>query len=137
MARATSGSRKLSDDLGGCLFNVAELRAGGSRIALKLGGQLVHRNTTDPLERPLVNVVDEMAIASGVAVPPVYVLRDEEGINAFAAGFTPDDAIIGVSRETLEYLKRDELQGVIAHEFSHILNGDMRFNLNLIGQTLR
>jgi Zn-dependent protease with chaperone function len=118
---------------GGSLFKVVELRAGGSGIAGKLGGQRVRRDSPDPLEQRLLNVVEEMAIASGVSPPPVYVLGDEGGINAFAAGFTPDDAVIGVNRGTLEYLTRDELQGVIAHEFSHILNGDMRFNLRLIG----
>ena len=90
-------------------------------------------NTTDPVERRLLNVVEEMALASGVPVPPVFLLDDEEGINAFAAGFSPSDAVIGVTRGCAEQLTRDQLQGVIAHEFSHILNGDMRLNLRLIG----
>src|SRR5205085_12313428 len=84
-------------------------------------------------ERQLRNVIDEMSIASGVPVPGVYVLDHEAGINAFAAGFSPNDAIITVTRGTLETLTRDELQGVIGHEFSHLLNGDTRLNIRLIG----
>ena len=80
----------------------------------------------------LLNVVEEMAIASGTPVPPVYLL-DEDGINAFAAGYKPGDAIIGVTRGAIEKLSREQLQGVIAHEFSHVLNGDMRLNIRLIG----
>ena len=102
-------------------------------VAESLGGRLVHSDTRDPTERKLLNVVEEMAIASGTATPPVYVLDDEGGINAFAAGFSPSDAVIGVTRGCAEQLSRDELQGVIAHEFSHILNGDMRLNIRLIG----
>ena len=118
---------------GGSLYKIVELRRGGEAVALMLGGRRIHPNTTDLNQRRLLNVVEEMAIASGVAVPPVFLLQDEPGINAFAAGFTPDDAVIGINQGTLDYLTRDELQGVIAHEFSHILNGDMRFNLRLIG----
>ena len=88
---------------------------------------------TDLDERKILNVVEEMAIASGTPVPPVYLMENEEGINAFAAGFTPGDAVIGVTRGCIRTLTRDELQGVIAHEFSHILNGDMRLNIRLIG----
>ena len=98
-----------------------------------MGGRLVNSNTTDPDERKLLNVVEEMAIASGVPMPQVYVLNEERGINAFAAGHTTGDAAIGVTRGCIEMLSRDELQGVIGHEFSHILNGDMRLNLRLIG----
>src|SRR5262249_41066417 len=83
--------------------------------------------------RQLLNVVEEMALAAGIPVPRVFVLEEERGINAFAAGFAPGDAVIGVTRGALELLTRDELQGVIAHEFSHVLNGDMRLNLRLIG----
>ena len=91
-------------------------------------------NTTDLGERAvLLNVVEEMAIASGTPVPPVFILDNERAINAFAAGTTPQNAVIGVTRGTIETLNREELQGVIAHEFSHILNGDMRLNLRLIG----
>ena len=117
----------------GSLFKTAELRSGGEAVALMLGGRRIQPTTTDPEERRVLNIVEEMAIASGVAVPPVYLLRNERSVNAFAAGYTIDDAVIGVNYGTLEYLNRDELQGVIAHEFSHILNGDMRFNLRLVG----
>jgi Zn-dependent protease with chaperone function len=98
-----------------------------------MGGRLVNSNTTDLDERKLLNVVEEMAIASGVPVPQVYVLEEERAINAFAAGHTTSDAAIGVTRGCIQMLSRDQLQGVIGHEFSHILNGDMRLNLRLIG----
>ncbi|MCA9581139.1 MAG: M48 family metallopeptidase [Myxococcales bacterium] len=117
----------------GSLYKIASLGKGGSRVAESLRGRPVLRNTTDLHERRLLNVVEEMAIASGIAVPQVYVLDQEQGINAFAAGFSPDDAVIGVTRGTLETLDREQLQGVIAHEFSHIFNGDMRLNIRLIG----
>ena len=116
----------------GSLYKTMSLSDGGRSVAEMLGGRLIARNTTDPDERRLLNVVEEMAIASGISVPNVYVL-DETAINAFAAGLTPNDAVIGVTRGTLRYLDRDELQGVIAHEFSHIFNGDMRMNIRLIG----
>ena len=112
------------------LFRLISLSGGGRAVADSLGGRLVPTTTDDPAERRLLNVVEEMAIASGLPVPPVYLL-EEEGINAFAAGYGPDDAVIGVTRGTLELLDRDELQGVVAHEFSHVLNGDMRLNLRL------
>ena len=118
---------------GGSLYKVAQLSGGGRVVAEELGGRLVDTSTSDPVERRLLNVVEEMAIASGTATPPVYLLDQEEGINAFAAGLTPQDAVIGVTRGTATTLDRDELQGVIAHEFSHILNGDMRLNIRLIG----
>ena len=102
-------------------------------MARQLGGTLVSPDTRDPLRSRLRNVIEEMAIASGVPVPEIYVLEQETGINAFAAGFTPGDAAIAVTRGTLEMLDRDELQGVIGHEFSHILNGDMRLNIRLMG----
>lgn len=108
-------------------------RNGGPAIATELGGRLVSRSSSDPLERRLINVVDEMAIASGIAAPAVYILDAEQGINAFAAGSRITDGVVAVTRGTLEQLSRDELQGVVAHEFSHILNGDMRLNLKLIG----
>ncbi len=118
----------------GSLYRTVSLSAGGSAVASQLGGRLLDpANTREPLERRLLNVVEEMALASGVPVPPVYVMDNEPGINAFAAGKTIGDAVIGVTRGTLEALSRDELQGVIAHEFSHILNGDMRLNIRLIG----
>lgn len=117
----------------GSLIRVAQLSAGGEAVALLLGGRLIDRQTRDPAERRLLNVVEEMALASGVPMPPVYVLDQESSINAFAAGHQPGDAVIGVSRGSLTYLSRDELQGVMAHEFSHILNGDMRLDLRLAG----
>ncbi len=117
----------------GSLFRMAQLASGGESVALLLGGRLLDRQTNDPAERRLLNVVEEMALASGVPIPPVYVLDQESSINAFAAGHQPTDAVIGVSRGCLAYLTRDELQGVMAHEFSHILNGDMRLDLRLAG----
>ncbi len=117
----------------GSAYKTSELAAGGSAVATLMGGRLVNQTTTDPNERKLLNVVEEMSIAAGVPMPQVYVLHDEPGINAFAAGHTTGDAAIGVTRGCIETLSRDELQGVIGHEFSHILNGDMRLNLRLIG----
>jgi Zn-dependent protease with chaperone function len=117
----------------GSAYKTNELSAGGSAVATLMGGRLVNQNTTDTNERKLLNVVEEMSIAAGVPMPQVYVLNDERGINAFAAGHTTGDAAIGVTHGCIEMLSRDELQGVIAHEFSHILNGDMRLNLRLIG----
>jgi Zn-dependent protease with chaperone function len=110
-----------------------QLRAGGAVIAAELGGMRVLPESASPEERQLLNIVEEVAIAATIAVPPVYVLHHEDGINAFAAGFTINDAVIGVTRGSLERLTRDELQGVIAHEFSHILNGDMAMNIRLMG----
>jgi Zn-dependent protease with chaperone function len=110
-----------------------QLSGGGSVVAELLGGRVVSPSTKDRDERRLLNVVEEMALASGIPVPTVYLLEREQGINAFAAGFSQSDAVIGVTRGTMELLSRDELQGVIAHEFSHVLNGDMRLNLRLIG----
>jgi Zn-dependent protease with chaperone function len=115
------------------LYRSLQLRSGGGEIARSLGGTAVDPSTDDPLRRRLYNVVEEMAIASGVPVPEIFVLEHEQGINAFAAGFTTTDAAVAVTRGTLEHLDRDELQGVIAHEFSHIFNGDMRLNIRLIG----
>ena len=118
---------------GGTLFKIAQLRGGGQVVAEQLGGRLLNSDSAVPSEQQLLNVVQEMAIASGTPTPPVYLLDHEAGINAFAAGFTPSDAVIGVTRGAVEGMTRDELQGVIAHEFSHILNGDMRLNIRLIG----
>jgi Zn-dependent protease with chaperone function len=117
----------------GSLYKIAELASGGESVALMLGGRAVNPQTTDPAERRILNVVEEMALASGVPVPPVFVLDHEPSINAFAAGHQPGDAVVAVSRGCLEYLSREELQGVLGHEFSHILNGDMRLNLRLVG----
>lgn len=115
------------------LVRTARLRGGGGIVARELGGVLVPQDTTDPQLRRLRNVVEEIAIASGVTVPEVYLLPDEPAINAFAAGWSTSDAAIAVTSGALERLNRDELQGVIAHEFSHVLNGDMRLNIRLIG----
>jgi Zn-dependent protease with chaperone function len=115
------------------LIRMASLSQGGGHVARSLGGRQIAGSDQDPLHRRLVNVVEEMAIASGLPVPEIYVLESERGINAFAAGRTPADAAIGVTRGALEQLTRDELQGVVAHEFSHILNGDMRLNTKLMG----
>jgi Zn-dependent protease with chaperone function len=117
----------------GSAYKTNELAGGGGSVATLMGGRPVNPNTLDPDERKLLNVVEEMAIASGVPVPQVYVLDEEQGINAFAAGHTTSDAAIGVTRGCIQMLSRDQLQGVIGHEFSHILNGDMRLNLRLIG----
>lgn len=117
---------------GGSAVKILSLRDGGHVVAESLGGEKLGHDPDSLAERQLLNVVEEMAIASGVPVPPVYVLK-EEGINAFAAGFTPDDAVLGVTQGCIELLDRNELQGVIAHEFSHILNEDMRINIRLIG----
>lgn len=113
------------------LYKWSEFRTGGSAVAESVGGRRVSPQTTDLSERRLLNVIEEMAIASGVPMPAVYVLDDEPAINAFAAGLTTSDAVVAVTRGTLEKLTRDELQGVIGHEFSHILNGDMRLNVKL------
>ncbi len=118
----------------GALFKISQLRRGGGEsVATMLGGQQVYPDTTDFFEKRLRNVVEEMAIAAGIPVPPIYLLPKENGINAFAAGFTPSDAIVAVTYGTMTGLTREELQGVIAHEFSHILNSDMRMNINLMG----
>ncbi|HIK15063.1 MAG TPA: M48 family metallopeptidase [Leptolyngbyaceae cyanobacterium M33_DOE_097] len=117
----------------GSLYKTQQLKAGGAVIATELGGTLIAPEDATPEEQELLNIVEEMAIAAGVPIPQVYLLDQEQGINAFAAGNTPSDAVIGVTRGTLEQLTRDELQGVIGHEFSHILNGDMRLNLRMVG----
>ena len=119
--------------LGGSFYKIMALSGGGRTVADALGGQLIPQNTNDLKQRRLLNVVEEMAIASGIPAPPVYILTGEPGINAFAAGFTPRDAVIGVTEGLVDHLNREQLQGVIAHEFSHIFNGDMRLNIRLMG----
>ena len=119
--------------LAGSLYKIMALSAGGKVVAEALGGQLIPQNTQDLNQRKLLNVVEEMAIASGTPAPPVYLLANERGINAFAAGLSPRDAVIGVTQGTIDHLSREQLQGVIAHEFSHIFNGDMRLNIRLMG----
>ena len=117
----------------GSVFKTLELSRGGIAVADMLGGRLINPNTNNPDERKLLNVVEEMAIAAGLPVPPVYVLPGEQAINAFAAGHSSSDAVVAVTQGCLKLLTRDELQGVIGHEFSHILNGDMSLNLRLMG----
>ncbi len=112
---------------------IASLRGGGAAVAHSVGAREVPPDTRDPDERKLRNVVEEMAIASSVPVPRVFVIDDEASINAFAAGYAVEDAAVAVTRGCMQKLSRDELQGVVAHEFSHILNGDMRLNIRLIG----
>ena len=120
--------------VGASVAKTIELSAGGGgRVARQMGGTLIDTDAGDPMRRRLRNVVEEMAIASGVPVPEIYVLEQEGGINAFAAGLGTGDATVAVTRGALELLDRDELQGVIGHEFSHILNGDMRLNVRLMG----
>ncbi|HCM1035180.1 TPA: M48 family metallopeptidase [Vibrio parahaemolyticus] len=115
-------------------IRLSELNANGGRgVAESIGGKLISTDTSNAKHRQLLNVVEEMSIASGIPVPPVYVMAEEHGINAFAAGMSINDAVIGVTQGALDAFSRDELQGVIAHEFSHILNGDMRLNTRLIG----
>lgn len=117
----------------GSLLKYLHLSAGGRRVAESVGATLVAPDDRDPARRRLLNIVEEMAIASGTPVPSVYLLEREAGVNAFAAGLTLDDAVVCVTRGCLELLNREQLQGVVAHEFSHILNGDMRLNLRVIG----
>lgn len=117
----------------GSLFKLMQLSAGGAVVARDLGGRQVDPSTRDFNERRLINVVEEMSIASGLPTPEIWILDGEEGINAFAAGTDPANAVIGITRGTLERLNREELQGVVAHEFSHILNGDMKLNMRLTG----
>jgi Zn-dependent protease with chaperone function len=114
-------------------YKISTLRSGGGAVARQFGATLVASDTTNFAYRRLRNVVEEIAIASGVPVPEIYVLEDEPAINAFAAGYTTADAAVTVTRGCLDKLTRDELQGVIAHEFSHVLNGDMRLNIRLMG----
>ncbi|MEI6224544.1 MAG: M48 family metallopeptidase [Deltaproteobacteria bacterium] len=119
--------------LSGSAFHAVRLASGGGdAVARMLGGRAVDRQTTDPAERRLVNVVEEMAIASGLPVPRLYVLDAESGMNAFAAGFTPERSVVAVTRGTLEGLDRDELHGVVAHELSHVLNADTRLSTRLM-----
>ena len=115
------------------MHRISSLSSGGAAVALQMGGTPVPDDTSDHHYRRLRNVVEEIAIASGVPVPQLFVLENETGINAFAAGYAPGDAAVAVTRGALDKLNRDELQGVIAHEFSHVLNGDMRLNIRLMG----
>lgn len=127
-----AGGATLSVILIGSLVKMSQLSSGGQVVAEALGGHLIHPDSRDPEERRVLNVVEEMAIASGCPVPPVYLI-DDNSINAFAAGYTFDSAVIGVTRGCASTLTRDQLQGVMAHEFSHIVHGDMRLNIRLTG----
>jgi Zn-dependent protease with chaperone function len=118
---------------GASWLRLLQLRSGGSQVAESLGGTRIQPGDPDPARQRLYNVVEEMAVASGLPVPAVFVLERESGINAFAAGLTPSDAAVAVTRGCLLHLSRDELQGVVGHEFSHILHGDMTLNLRLVG----
>jgi len=118
---------------GGTAYRTLSLRQGGMAVARMVGARAVDPSTRDSLERRLLNIVEEMSLASGMAVPRVYVMDDESVINAFAAGHTANDAVIALTRGALTRLTRDELQGVVGHEFSHILNGDMGLNVRLLG----
>jgi Zn-dependent protease with chaperone function len=111
-----------------------QLREGGAAVAHLLGAHYLDRSRVTPAEAKLVNVVEEMAIASGIAVPPVYLLAGEDAINALVAGYSPNEAVIIATRGAVQKLSRDELQGVMGHEFSHILNGDMALNVRLVAQ---
>ncbi|WP_266169962.1 M48 family metallopeptidase [Dyella subtropica] len=115
------------------LYRIRSLSSGGKAVAESVGAERVPEDTQDPQRRRLRNVIEEVAIASGVPVPAIYLLSNEYGINAFAAGYEPDDAAICVTQGCLDRLTRDELQGVIGHEFSHVLNGDMRLNIRIMG----
>jgi Zn-dependent protease with chaperone function len=117
----------------GTLYKTLQLASGGRAVAESLGGRWVNPESPAADERKLLNVVEEMALASGINVPDVFILEEEDGINAFAAGFTANEAVVAITRGALNRLTRDELQGVVAHEFSHILNGDMRLNIRLMG----
>jgi Zn-dependent protease with chaperone function len=119
--------------LGGAALEIWRLRRGGQAVAEMAGGRRISPDTTDPQLRRVLNVVEEMAIASRLPVPPVYLLERETAINAFAAGWSTQDAVLGLTRGAIDQLDRKELQGVVAHEFSHVLNGDMRLNLQLLG----
>ena len=115
------------------MFRIMSLSGGGKAVAESVGAVPVPPDTRDPQLRRLRNVIEEVAIAAGVPVPDIYLMADEAGINAFAAGYSASDAAVCVTRGCLDRLSRDELQGVIAHEFSHVLNGDMRLNIRLMG----
>jgi heat shock protein HtpX len=106
------------------------LQAGGSYVAESVGAVLVDPDTRHPQERRLLNIVEEIALATSLPVPPVYILNAKE-INAFAAGTSPQNAAIAVTVGTLNLLNRDELQGVLAHEFGHIYNGDMKIGMRV------
>ncbi len=130
---ATIAGVMISIIAAGSIYKYLYVSAGGRRVAESVGATQVPPDSQDPARRRLLNIVEEMAIASGTTVPSVYVLEREPGVNAFAAGLGLDDAVVCVTQGSLDLLNREQLQGVVAHEFSHILNGDMRLNLRVIG----
>ncbi len=120
--------------VGTAVYQTWKLTEGGGRhVARLLGGTRITNPCSDPNGTKLLNVVDELAIATGIKAPAVFVLTNESGINAFAAGLDTKDAVIGVTQGAIDRLKRNQLQGIIAHEFSHIINGDMRLNIQILG----
>jgi Zn-dependent protease with chaperone function len=128
----------VSGIIGGIILGVSaqriwRLSEGGPAVAAMLGARHLARSRASAIESRLLNVVEEMAIASGISVPPVYQLAHDEAINALVAGHSPNEAVIIVTRGLAHKLTRDELQGVMGHEFSHILNGDMALNVRLAG----
>ncbi len=118
---------------GAMMLRLLRLAKGGSEVAKMVGARRVSSSSSDYKEKRLVNIVEEIAIAAGVPRPGIYLMEEEHGINAFAAGYSTNSAIVAVTQGTLDTLNRDELQGVIAHEFSHVLNGDMRLNIRMLG----
>ncbi len=119
---------------GTAIYRTMQLREGGGRLVARLaGGTRVYDDTSDLSHRKLLNVVEELAVATGLRAPPVFVLEAEDGINAFAAGYHAKDAVIGVTRGAIDRLTRQQLQGVVAHEYSHIVHGDIRLNIRLVG----
>ncbi len=117
----------------GSMIRYFQVRGGGQAVAEMVAGRRVDMDTNDPAERRLINVVEEMSIASGMAVPAVYIMDNEPALNAFVAGYEPSDTVMVVTKGLMENLSRQELQGVVAHEFSHIFHSDTRINLRLIG----
>ena len=114
------------------LYNWVRFSQGGRSVAEALGARPAASNTENPQERRAQNIVQEIALAANMPVPPLYILDEEPGINAFAAGISPGDAVVAITQGAMDHLTRDELQGVIGHEFSHILNGDMRLSIRLM-----
>src|SRR5690606_39778237 len=117
----------------GSLARYLRLRSGGDAVARMVGATPVNLQSKDARVRQFINVVEEMSIAAGVVMPRLYIMEQESAINAFVAGYQPNQAIMAVTRGALGLVERDELQGVVGHEFSYILTGDMRLNVLLIG----
>ncbi|MBI1732931.1 MAG: M48 family metallopeptidase [Gammaproteobacteria bacterium] len=117
----------------GSLKTTLQLSGGGKALAEMVGARRISRDSTDADERRLINIVDEMSIASGTPAPLIYVLDGEASINAFVAGLRPTETVLVVTEGAMRNFPRDEMQGVIGHEYSHIFNGDMRLNMRLMG----